>query len=68
MKADTPRREGARAGKYLCLDARHLLVAGVVALISFGQAWFRWIDWRRGFGDIPVMDQVAWMLVGARCP
>ena len=68
MKADTPRREGARAGKYLCLDARHLLVAGVVALISFGQAWFRWIDWRRGFGDIPVMDQVAWMLSRGKVP
>ena len=68
MKADTPPREKARAGTYLCTDARHLLAAGVVAVISFGQAWFRWVDWRKGFGDIAVIDQVAWMLSRGKMP
>src|SRR5215510_9209600 len=72
MKADTPPRssqgEEARAQRYLCTDARHLLAAGVIALISFGQAWFRWVDWRKGFGDIAVIDQVAWMLSRGKMP
>ena len=68
MKADTPRREVARGGGTCASTPPHLLVAGVVVLVSFGQAWFRWIDWRKGFGDIPVIDQVAWMLSRGEVP
>ena len=63
MKADTPRRAGdaTRWARYLCLDARHLLVAGVVAARQLRTGMVpRGSTWRKGFGDIPVIDQVAW--------
>ena len=68
MKAAVRHRDDARTGAFLSTDPRHLVLAGAVALISFGQAWFRWVDWRKGFGDMAVIDQVAWLISRGKSP
>ena len=54
--------------RFLRVDRVHVIAACAVALVSFGQAWWRWSTWRNGFGDMPVIAQVSWLLAHGKEP